>query len=169
MWETLRPWQGMRAAAGCLGVALLFAAVAMAGCAGQPKAPKPTVVKAMIRTSATVNPDAQQRASPLVIRLYELRSAAAFESADFISLFERDQATLGADLVGREEFSLQPGSVRPWEKAVGADVRFVGVLAAFRDVERGRWKQLIALQPNTVNMVTVQADGTSILGSVVSK
>ena len=160
----------------CLSVKLAWTAltwgvavVLLTGCASQPKAPRPTVVKATLQASATANPDARNRASPLVVRLYELKSAAAFDAADFLSLYERDQATLGVEMIGREEFTLLPGGGQPWEKAVGPEVRFIGVLAAFRDVEHGRWKHLIALQSNAVNTVTIRADHTSIMGSVVAK
>ena len=74
--------------------ASVVAMVLYSGCASPPK---PTVVSATLIATATVNPDAHKRPSPLVVRVYELKSAAAFDAADFVSLFERDQATHLAD------------------------------------------------------------------------
>lgn len=150
--------------------ALTFALCALlAGCASPPPAPKPTSVKASVQAAADVNPDARKRASPLVVRIYELKSAAAFEASDFLSLYDRDQATLGADMLGREEFTMRPGETRPWEKTLGPEVRFIGVMAAYRDIEHARWKTLIALKPGQKNTLTIKADAISVTGSAVAQ
>lgn len=142
-------------------------ATQMASCSSPPPAPpkpppRPTLLAAAIRTSNSVNPDARARPSPLRIRVYELKSSAAFGGADFLSLFEHDQATLGAEMGAREEFVLQPGETRPWEKALDGDVRFVGVVAVFRDIERASWKAIVPVKPNSVNAVSVLADGITL-------
>ena len=148
------------------GLALALCAL-VAGCASPPPPPKPTSVKATVQAAADVNPDARQRASPLVVRIYELKSAAAFDAADFLSLYDRDQATLAAEMVGREEFTMRPGESRPWEKTVGPEVRFIGVMAAYRDLERARWKTLIPVKPNARNVITIKADNITLSASVV--
>ena len=113
-----------------------------------------------------VNPDTHKRASPIVIRIYELKSSASFDAADFLSLYERDQATLQAEMGAREEFTLHPGESQPWEKTVGPDVRFIGVIAAFRDIEHARWKALIPVKANARNAVTIRADEIVVIGTV---
>ena len=145
-------------------VAGVVAVFLFAGCASPPK---PTGVSATLLATATVNPDAHKRPSPLVVRVYELKSAAAFDAADFISLFERDQATLAAEMASREEFVLQPGETRRWDKTVGPDSRFIGVMAAFRDIERARWKAIVEIKPNVKNVVTIQANEISVTANVV--
>ena len=146
-------------------------AVAMAGggCASAPPPPKPTVVAATLQATASANPDARKRASPLVVRVYELKSSAAFEAADFLSLYERDQATLAAEMGAREEFTLRPGDSKPWEKTVGAEVRFIGVIGAFRDIEHARWKAIVPVKANARNVVTIRADDITITGSVAAQ
>ncbi len=146
------------------GLAVLVL-LALAGCAAGP--PKPTQVKATLQASATMNPDVRKRASPLVVRVYELKSSAAFDAADFLSLYERDQATLAAEMAGREEFTLRPGESQPWEKTVGPEVRFIGVMAAYRDIERARWKALIPLKASAKNVIVIKADEITISGSAV--
>ncbi len=146
---------------------VVAAVLSLAGCAAGP--PKPTSVKVTLQASPTVNPDARKRASPLVVRVYELKSSAGFDAADFLSLYERDQATLAAEMVGREEFTLRPGESRPWEKIVGPEVRFIGVMAAYRDIERARWKTLIPIKPNLKNVITIQADDITISGTAVTQ
>lgn len=140
-------------------ILVVVAALLVAACSSPPK---PTTVSASLQAGAAVNPDLRQRASPIVIRVYELKSAAAFEAADFVSLFDRDQATLAAEMAGREEFILRPGESRPWEKTLAGDTKFIGVLAAFRDIERARWKSIVAVKPNVKNRIAIHADGVAV-------
>lgn len=141
----------------------------LAACASPPPPPKPTVVAATLQATASANPDSRKRASPLVVRIYELKSSAAFDAADFLSLYERDQATLAAEMGAREEFTLRPGDSKPWEKTVGPDVRFIGVIGAFRDIERARWKAIVPVKANARNVVTIRADDITITGTVATQ
>ena len=146
------------------GVALV-GLLTLASCASPPK---PTLVAATLQAGAASNPDLRKRASPLVVRVYELRSAAAFEDADFVSLYERDQATLAAEMIGREEFVLRPGESRSWDKVAAPDTKFIGVMAAFRDIERARWKSIVAIKPGVKNTVTIRADDVAIEAKAVA-
>ena len=101
----------------------------------------PPVVQGSIKTAATTNPDPRGRPSPIVVRVYELKSSAAFNSADFFSLFDKESETLGGDLVGREEYDLRPDETRPYRRQLQADTKVIGVVAAFRDLEKSRWRQ----------------------------
>ncbi len=135
--------------------------LALAACAGAPK-PVITQVSATLQASADVNPDVRNRASPLVVRIYELRSAAAFGSADFVSLFERDQATLAAEMGSREEFVLRPGDAKTWEKTTAPDIKYIGVVGAFRDIERARWKSIVEVKPGVKNVIAIRADAIAL-------
>ena len=101
----------------------------------------PPVVQGSIKTAVTTNPDPRGRPSPIVVRLYELKSAATFNSADFFSLFDKESETLGGDLVGREEYDLRPNETRPYRRQLQADTKVIGVVAAFRDLEKSHWRQ----------------------------
>jgi type VI secretion system protein VasD len=140
-------------------------AVLIAGCASPPK---PTIVSATLQASVTVNPDVRKRASPLVIRVYELKSSAAFQAADFVSLYERDQATLAAEMGSREEFVMRPGETKPWEKTVAPDTKFIGVMAAFRDIEHARWKALVPVKASVKNVITISASDIAVSATAVA-
>ena len=96
----------------------------------------PPVVQGSIKAAATTNPDPRGRPSPIVMRLYELKSAATFNSADFFALFDKESETLGGDLVGREEYDLRPNETRPYRGQLQADTKVIGVVAAFRNLEK---------------------------------
>lgn len=149
-------------------VALVLALVAcgVAACASKPPPPppppKPTIVRATIDARPNVNPDARGRPSPVVVRLYELKSIAVFDSADFFSLYERDKDALGAELVARDEFALSPGEHRVIERQAHADSRHVAVLAAFRDLERSKWRATAPVVPNETTSLVIELDGNDL-------
>lgn len=144
------------------------AALGLAACASPPKPPKPTTLAAAVSTAADVNPDAGQRASPLMLRVYELSGRASFESADFVSLFERDTQALAGEMVAREEWILAPGEARQWSKKLPPETKFIGVTAAYRDIERAHWRALVAVQPQAVNTLTIRAEALAVSASVAA-
>jgi len=104
-----------------------------------------TKVSLNLMASDDTNPDANGRASPLTVRLYVLKSPSAFISADFFSLYDNDIATLGADLVQREEALLRPGEAKKFDFVLKPDAVAIGVTAAYRDLESAIWRELHVL------------------------
>jgi type VI secretion system protein VasD len=145
-----------------VALALALPMLLLSGCAGAPKPPPPTVIELTLEVAADANPDARGRASPIIVRLLELKSLAAFDSADFFSLFEKDQATLGSELVAREEFQFQPKDTRKLQRTLQSDTRHVAVIAAFRDLERAKWRAAIAVPLHKTTPVVVRVDARSI-------
>jgi type VI secretion system protein VasD len=88
------------------------------------------------------------------VRVYALKTSGAFESADFFSLFEKDQATLGAEMAQREELLLRPGDSRKLEMTLAADVKAIGVMAAYRDLDRARWREVRVVEPGKPLVLT---------------
>ncbi|MEO5736626.1 MAG: type VI secretion system lipoprotein TssJ [Variovorax sp.] len=131
----------------------VLVALALAGCAAKP--PVVTPVAMTVAAGADANPDARGRASPLTVRVYALKSAGPFEAADFFSLFEKDTATLGAELVQREEMLLRPGESKKIEMTLPADAKAIGVMAAYRDLDRARWREVRAVEPGKPLVLTV--------------
>jgi len=145
----------------------LVLALGLAGCAGKVPllSPAPTVVRLQIAADAAVNPDAHGRPTPVVVRYYLLGNPGAFESADFFSLFDSDEKTLGATLVSREEITLRPGETRASELKPQTEVKSVGVFVAFRDVNKTVWRATAPVPQNktTTFAVSVQRDKVSIV------
>ena len=105
-----------------------------------PKPPPPT--KADLVVAADVNPDSGGRASPVVVRLYQLKEEGSFNSASYFALVDKEQATLGPSMVSREEYEMQPGTTRQLELKIPPEVRYLGAVAGFRDLNNSRWKAL---------------------------
>ena len=140
-----------------VGLGMLLVAAFAAGCSSPPPPPKPVVtpISMTLAAGADANPDARGRASPLTVRVYALKTSGAFEAADFFSLFEKDQATLGAEMAQREEFLLRPGDSKKLEMTLAADIKAIGVMAAYRDLDRARWREVRAVEPGKALIVGV--------------
>ena len=142
--------------AACIA-SLLF----LAACASTPK---PTIVKITLQAQPSVNPDSNGRASPVVLRFYELKSITAFNAADFFSIFDNEQKTLGAELVSSEVFQLRPGEKLEVDRPLNADTRHLAAIAAFRDLEHSQWRATLALPPKAkISRVLVRLEGNKVL------
>ncbi|MEO6563753.1 MAG: type VI secretion system lipoprotein TssJ [Nitrosospira sp.] len=133
----------------------------LGGCAS---APKPTIVKISLHAQPSINPDSNGRASPVVVKLYELKSAAAFDASDFFSIFDSEQKTLGAELLNSEVLQLRPGGNLEFDRPLNTDTRYLAAVAAFRDLEHSQWRATLALPPKEkISRVLIQLDGNRIL------
>ncbi len=115
---------------------------------GAAPAPLPRTLEITIQADSLLNQDARNRNAPLMVRIYTLKAPLGFQSADFFSLFERDQTLLAADLLSRDELQLQPGETRRLVIEVRPEARVVGVMGAFRDLDRANWRAVYSL-PDT--------------------
>ncbi|SAK86062.1 putative lipoprotein [Caballeronia hypogeia] len=149
-------WRGVRV--------VLLCALAVAGCksAPPPPPPPPTVVHIDVNAVDRVNPDQNGRPSPVLVRVYELKATSAFDSADFFTLYGKDQATLGADLNAKNEFLLRPGEKQSVEQPVQPGTKFIAVVAAYRDIERSRWRATAPVPPNQTTIMSVRIDAADV-------
>lgn len=132
--------------AGAASTSVIAAALLLSGCGSAPK-PVVTPVSLTLVAGPDVNPDVRGRASPVSVRVYALKTPGSFESADFFSLFDKEQATLGAELVQREEALLRPGDTRSLQLTLSADVKALAFMAAYRDLDRARWREVRPVTP----------------------
>src|SRR6267378_1768988 len=114
----------------------------------------PPLLRGAITVDSNVNPDRAGRPSPIVVRIYELKAVAAFNGADFFALFDNEQATLSSELVGREEFQLQP------------DTKFIAVVGAFRDLEQARWRQAVPVPSKRSPTITIGLQARAVTVAV---
>ena len=130
--------------------------VSILGCGSAPK--KPPMADIAVTVANDVNPDLSGRASPVIVRTYELKSLAAFEAAYVYGLLEKDRDVLGADLLARDELPLQPGERRDVKKTLQPETRFFGVTAGFRDVEHSKWRASAPLPAKALTQVEIRVD-----------
>jgi len=149
---------------------VLVAAIALAACTAKPA--KPVEARAVLTASADVNPDAKGRPSPIVVRVFQLRGDAEFNGADFFALYEKEKETLGASLILREEFVLQPGETQEPKLPLSLEARFLGVIAAYRDIRTAQWRAISSAPEKKLtdvlskDRVTIRLDKTAVTLSI---
>lgn len=139
-----------------------LALLLMAGCSSL--SPYSTVTKLNLTLTASdqLNPDLNGRPSPIVVRLLELKHPVAFENADFFSLYEHAKQSLTPDLVASEELELRPGETLDLKLSVEQGSRYVGVLAAYRDLPESQWRYTVQLAPVDITNARLTLDQSGI-------
>ena len=146
-------------------VALVLVSI-LPGCGSDPPAPEPppapapppppTRVLWKIEAGANVNPDATGRSSPLLVRIYQLKTLTGFNRSDFFSLYQDDNKALAADLVQKEEFTLRPGDQRALDFEPKPETQALAAIAAFRSLDSARWRATVTLAPHSTNSIVVR-------------
>lgn len=113
-----------------------------------------------------INPDEQGVASPLFVRMYQLKSTTMMAKADFIDLFEQDKQTLGADMLGevKKLKRFTPGDDRIEQFVLDKNVQYVGLYAEFLNFKDSKFKLLIPVVTNNVfrNSAVVRISGNGM-------
>jgi type VI secretion system VasD/TssJ family lipoprotein len=105
----------------------------------------PRSLRLSLQAERSLNTDRQQGSASLALRVYVLRDGQAIQRASFDSLYDNDEATLGAALLRREIVHLRPGESREMVLTLGDEARYVAVVAAYRELERSQWRTVLAL------------------------
>lgn len=128
----------------CLLSAMLIA------CGGSPKREDPVKLNVAITAADDINPDSSGRPSPVVVAIYQLAVIEAFENGDFFSVFDESGVALGDTLLKREQIVLQPGENRLYEAEFDPAIAYVGVVAAYRNVENATWRAFLEIPTESI-------------------
>ena len=143
----------------------LLVTIGLMGCGG----PSPTKIKGNIETSQDVNPDTAGQPSPVVLRIYQLRSPGPFMKAGFFELYDNENAALGDNLIRSEEFHLQPGQALEYNTKFDSEAKYVGVIAAYRDWENARWRELVSLPDKRTVHLNIVLESLSVSVSTAKR
>ncbi|CAJ0777231.1 hypothetical protein LMG7141_00597 [Ralstonia condita] len=121
--------------------------LALAACSTAPAQPEQMKLDLSIEAKGTINPDEKGRASPVLVRLYELKTTSSFEQADYYSLESTDRTVLMQDLLARDEFILRPGEFQDIERKLNPDSQALGFLVGYRDLGKATWRTIYKLPP----------------------
>lgn len=146
-----------------VGVYILLASVMMTGCSSVSGllgfSPK---VDITLQAAKNVNPNPGGKASPIVVRLYELKSLDAFSGEDFFALYDNEKTVLGDQLLAKEEIELKPGETREITHGVDPATRFVGVIAAYRDIDHAKWRVSFPVGTSGTTEATVSLERLAV-------
>jgi len=143
--------------------AALGTVFALTGCGSPPPPPPPpTVLAITINTTATANATPDGQGAPVAVRIYQLASPAAFESAEFFRLYRQDAATLGQDLVKKDEYLLAPNQTKSVTITPMDTVHALGVFAVYRDFQSVNWRATTEVAPHATTNIMITLDATGV-------
>lgn len=138
-----------------ISLSLLSLFITLGGCASLSPYSDTTKLDLKLQASEELNPDLRGRPSPIVVRLLELKNPSSFNNADFFSLYQRPKESLMPDLVSFEEMEVRPGEARELKLSVQPGSRYVGVVAAYRDLPEANWRYVVSLEEGEINQAGV--------------
>lgn len=139
---------------------LMFATVILlTACASSPR---PTVVVMYIQAAADLNPTAGGQATPVRVRLYELKNGAVFSRADYFSLVDATSKTLSTDLVAQDEMLIQPGQQLTLERTLDEQSRLLGLVVSYRELDRAVWRQVVSIPSNETAPLAVSLKARAV-------
>jgi type VI secretion system protein VasD len=124
--------------------------------------PTTTALELTVVGGPSLNPNAQGNARPVIVRIFDLKSAAGFESADYQSLFESPSDTVKRDIIAMEEIVVRPGAIQERNRNLADGVRVLGVAAAFRDMGAAVWHLAVPIKPGQRNFLLIHLDRNRI-------
>jgi type VI secretion system protein VasD len=144
--------------------ALLMLLAVGPGCSGTPPPPDTVVDLSLVATS-DLNPDAQGRPSPALVRIYELTSEDPFRTATYYDLRDAPEDTLGPTVVSRREIVVNPGTATQRTFEVEDNARIIGLVVDYQDLENAIWRSYISVRTGEENRLhtSLRADEVTLI------
>jgi type VI secretion system protein VasD len=95
-----------------------------------------------IEASANVNPDGNNRPSPIQVKIYELSTRSTLDNLDFDRAFYSADTLLSDELLSEAEYTLQPGEIIEHTVPLQKSAKFIAITAGFIDIDNARWKHI---------------------------
>lgn len=137
-------------------------ALMLGGCGGGDKGPPTTGLRFIVTADELINPNAESQPSPVVLRIYELKSLTAFEPATLFQLLDNDTAVLGSDMVAKREIEIKPGERQGFDRNTPADTHYIGVVAGFRDIDSATWRAHLEIAPLQSGLIVVKVTAQTV-------
>ena len=108
-----------------------------------------------ITSHAKLNPNSQQKPSPVILRIYELKEIEFFQNSPFIDLFDGQNPTLKESLTYEHEKEIWPESKMSLALSLNSDTKYIGMVAAYRRHSEQSWKTLTPVDPSSSQTIKV--------------
>jgi type VI secretion system protein VasD len=160
---SIKPWFAVnREIPRGLALAMLLLTAECSGPPPPPPPPPPTLVKVDVSAATNANPTPEGQGAPVDTRVYQLASKSAFDGAEFFAIYKSDTATLGPDLIKKDQFLLVPGDTKSLSFSPTDAVKAIGVFTAYRDFQNVKWRVSADIPPHQTTTLTVTADSTGV-------
>ena len=108
------------------------------------------MVDLKVTASQNLNPDLNERPSPVVLGFYELTDKIPFKSLGFSKISYQSYQNLKTTLIDYSTIEVRPSEIKNRLIKLHHNTAYLGIVAAYRQLDNSRWKQLIEL-PNNKN------------------
>jgi len=139
----------------------LLGATALGCSEAPPPPPPPGIVDLTVSAAPNINPDQTGRPSPVALTVFQLSATAGLEAADFFQL--GDGKLLGRDVRAQDSISITPGEQRELTRPLQEGAEYVAVVAAFRAIDRAKWKAFVQVPPHGTTRVHARIDGIKVV------
>ena len=124
-----------------------------------------------------VNPNRSGRASPVFLRVFELRDPSKFLNAEFDEVTLHADTALAGTVIGREERMVEPASTVVLALKIDPGTRLLGVVAEYSDLANSRWRAtspapvggLLAMFKDQSLVINVDRQAVSVAAVPVGK
>ncbi len=128
-----------------LGV-LLLTVLNLSGCAWFESVPHADFT---FQSAHYLNPDMDGRPSPVVVTIYQLKSAYAFKQADSTSLMANSAKILAGDLIDKNTIEIRPNSTQSITQMLDPNTQFLGIVADYRNATTESWHKAVKLDSSS--------------------
>ncbi|MDE2007560.1 MAG: type VI secretion system lipoprotein TssJ [Rhodospirillales bacterium] len=143
-------------------MAALLLTGALAGC-GAPPPPPPTVIQLTLVATKDANaPAPGGQGAPVMLRVYQLAAASNFDAADFFQIYNHDTATLGTDLVHKDQYLLAPGTTKTVTLMPKDQAKALGFFAAYGNFQTATWRADAPIPAHKTTKITVTVSATAV-------
>jgi type VI secretion system protein VasD len=150
--QSLKKWTALALLAALVG--------AIAGCQATRRALNTDTTAVLNFTiSNDVNPDSDDRPSPIVISVYALKDSRQFEREDFLSLYQGAKQRLGADLVRSVRLrEFVPGETRSESIPLDPSIHYLGVVAEYVQYDKAKTTVVLPITEHKANRFELRAE-----------
>ncbi len=113
-----------------------------------------------IKTEDNINPNANNIASPVVLRIYQLKDKTIFNESSFLQLYHNDEDVLKNELLSKRVITgLYPGNEKEITIPLMEGSQYIGVIVEFSNYRNAVNKGIIALYSSKGAKIDLHLDG----------
>ncbi|MCT4703380.1 type VI secretion system lipoprotein TssJ [Enterobacteriaceae bacterium H20N1] len=122
------------------GIGAILLSVLISACSSHhPLQPEPGEIKLNLFAARDINPNKMGQPAPLNLFIYTVKEPDAFTNADFFDIVDGSRKNMQNAASKIYEAILQPGESRTLFISLSSDIKTLGFVGAYRNLNDARW------------------------------